>query len=386
MALPDQGTELRGRSTPGLCRVRGLAPTRLESRAPIPPHRDGSAPACEALGASRDLSAGRLSQRFNTMRSTTRSQIPSNLRSEGLWRRAAAVSTMSAARKESIRRPSRELYCSAMPDLHAAVGTAIDWPVEHAAAAVITADGAVATTAGEWDRPFALASVTKLLAAYAVLVAVETGKVDWSTPAGPSGATVRHLAAHSSGLSFAEAKVLAKPGTRRIYSNLGFDILGEVVASGVGRPFAEHLEEAVLAPLGMRATRLDGSPAASGVSTAADLARFAAELQRPTLVRPETLAAAVNVAFPGLNGVLPGFGMQKPNDWGLGFEIRDGKSPHWTGQSSSPRTFGDFGQTGTFLWVDPDREAACVALTDRAFGPWAIRAWPLFTDTILAAL
>jgi CubicO group peptidase (beta-lactamase class C family) len=142
----------------------------------------------------------------------------------------------------------------------------------------------------------------------------------------------------------------------------------------------------VLAPLGMRATRLDGSPAASGVSTAADLARFAAELQRPTLVRPETLAAAVNVAFPGLNGVLPGFGMQKPNDWGLGFEIRDGKSPHWTGQSSSPRTFGHFGQTGTFLWVDPDREAACVALTDRAFGPWAIRAWPLFTDTILAAL
>jgi len=273
-----------------------------------------------------------------------------------------------------------------VPDLHAAVGTATDWPVGHAAAAVITADGAVAATAGEWDRPFGLASVTKLLAAYAVLVAVEAGLVDWTTPAGPEGSTVRHLAAHTSGLSFAEATVLAKPGTRRIYSNVGFDVLGDAVAAGVGIPFAEYLDDAVLTPLGMTATRLEGSPAASGIATAADLARFAAELQAPMLVRPETLSAAVNVAFPGLDGVLPGYGRQKPNDWGLGFEIRDGKTPHWTGAHSSPRTFGHFGQSGTFMWVDPEAGVACVVLTDRAFGPWAIKAWPLFTDGILAAL
>lgn len=94
----------------------------------------------------------------------------------------------------------------------------------------------------------------------------------------------------------------------------------------------------------------------------------------------------MTVQYPGTKGVLPGYGHQNPNDWGLGFEIRDGKSPHWTGSSSSPRTFGHFGQSGTLLWIDPDAGAACVALTDRAFGPWAVEAWPAFTDAVLAGL
>jgi CubicO group peptidase (beta-lactamase class C family) len=151
-------------------------------------------------------------------------------------------------------------------------------------------------------------------------------------------------------------------------------------------PFDRYLHEAVLAPLGMADTRLDGSPAADAVSTAADLARFAIELLAPTLVHRGTLDEATTVAFPGVDGVLPGYGRQKPNDWGLGFEIRDGKSPHWTGANSSPRTFGHFGQSGTFLWVDPAVDAACLALTDRNFGPWAVEAWPPYTDGVLAAL
>ena len=110
-----------------------------------------------------------------------------------------------------------------MPDLRLAVGTVLDWPVDHVAAAVVTADGTVAATAGETDRVFRLASVTKLLTAYATLIAVEEGAVEWDTPAGPPGSTVRHLAAHASGLSFTEGKVQAKPGARRIYSNVGFD-------------------------------------------------------------------------------------------------------------------------------------------------------------------
>ena len=150
-----------------------------------------------------------------------------------------------------------------MPDLRLAVGTVLDWPVDHVAAAVVTADGTVAATAGETDRVFGhLASVTKLLTAYATLIAVEEGAVEWDTPAGPPGSTVRHLAAHASGLSFSEGKVQAKPGTRRIYSNVGFDVLGETVATAAGIPFAEYLYEAVCEPLGMTATRLDGSPAA----------------------------------------------------------------------------------------------------------------------------
>ena len=53
-------------------------------------------------------------------------------------------------------------------------------------------------------------------------------------------------------------------------------------------------------------------------------------------VHGETHAEATTVQFPGLDGVLPGFGVQRPNDWGLGFEIRDDKSPHWTGLANSP--------------------------------------------------
>jgi CubicO group peptidase (beta-lactamase class C family) len=90
------------------------------------------------------------------------------------------------------------------------------------------------------------------------------------------------------------------------------------------------------------------------------------------------------VQFSGLDGVLPGFGVQRPNDWGLGFEIRNGKSPHWTGSKNSKGTYGHFGQTGTFLWVDPAADVALVVLTDRVFGDWAKSRWPGLSDTVLA--
>ena len=260
------------------------------------------------------------------------------------------------------------------------------WPVDNAAAAVVAASGEVLGAAGPQEREFTLASVTKLLTAYATLVAVEEGAVEWDQPAGPEGSTVRHLIAHTSGLAFDEHKVMARPGTRRMYSNAGFEVLADTVHEASGIPFAEYLTEAVLAPLGMESSRLAGTAGAGAVSTCADLARFAAELQAPTLLSPSTVDEATSVAYLGLSGVLPGYGYQKDNDWGLGFEIRDHKSPHWTGANSSPRTFGHFGQSGTFLWVDPDAGAACVVLTDRDFGPWAVEAWPPFTDRVLAAL
>lgn len=258
------------------------------------------------------------------------------------------------------------------------------WPVPTAAAGVVRADGAVLGLRGPADRRFPLASVTKPLAAYAVLVAYEEGAVEFDEPAGPPGATVRHLLAHTAGLAFDEHRVTARPGERRLYSNAGFEQLGDHVAKATDIPFGEYLRQAVLEPLGMTSTSLEGSPAKDGVSTVEDLLRFAAEVQAPRLLDPRTVAEAMSVQYPGTKGVLPGYGLQNPNDWGLGFEIRDSKAPHWTGASSSPRTFGHFGQSGTFLWIDPDAELACVALSDRAFGPWAIEAWPPFTDAVLA--
>ncbi|MFC4036551.1 serine hydrolase domain-containing protein [Streptomyces polygonati] len=261
-----------------------------------------------------------------------------------------------------------------------------NWPVREAAGIVVRRDGTVAGTYGQVEREFTLASVTKPLAAYAVLVAYEEGVFELDDPAGPDGSTVRHLLAHCSGLAFDEHKVTAAPGTRRLYSNAGFEVLGDTLTKAADMPFAEYLRQAVLEPLGMTATSLPGSPAAGGVSTARDLALFAAELQAPSLLHPSTVATATSVAFPGLRGVLPGYGNQNPNDWGLGFEIRDGKSPHWTGSLSSPGTYGHFGQSGTFLWVDPAAGAACVALTDRDFGEWALPLWPAFTDAVLREL
>ncbi|SEF48829.1 CubicO group peptidase, beta-lactamase class C family [Actinacidiphila yanglinensis] len=266
------------------------------------------------------------------------------------------------------------------------LATIAEWPVPNASAGVVRADGTVAGTHGALHRRYPLASVTKPLAAYVVLVAWEEGVFELDDPAGPAGSTVRHLLAHASGLAFDAPRPMAAPGTRRIYSNAGFELLGETLEKAAGMPFAEYARQALLEPLGMADTALDGSPAYGGVSTVGDLLRFAAELQAPRLLHPSTVATATSVAFPGLKGVLPGYGRQDPNDWGLGFEIRGTKSPHWTGAGSSPATFGHFGQSGTFLWVDPAAGAACVTLTDRAFGDWALPLWPRLTDAVLAEL
>ena len=260
------------------------------------------------------------------------------------------------------------------------------WPAGTVAVAVVDASGAVLGSYGPQDRPFRLTSVTKLLSAYAMLLAVEEGAVDLDQPAGPPDSTVRHLLAHASGLAFDSGQILATPATKRIYSNTGFAVLAETVAAGSGIRFDDYLAEGVLQPLGMAASRLEGPAGYGAVSTCADLARFATELQAPTLLAPQTLAEATQVAYPGLDGLLPGFGMQRPNDWGLGFELRGHKSPHWTGDRNAPATFGHFGQSGTFLWVDPVAGAACVVLTDRDFDPWARDTWPAFSDGVLAEL
>ena len=180
-----------------------------------------------------------------------------------------------------------------------------NWPVPTAAAAVVRADGTVAGTRGPTGRQFALASVTKPLAAYAALVAYEEGAIELDEPAGPDGATVRHLLAHTSGLAFDEHQVAAAPGTRRLYSNAGFEVLGEHIAKATEIPFADYLRQAVLEPLGMSSTFLDGgaSPAKDGVSTVDDLVRFAAEVQQPRLLDARTVAEAMSVAWPGLKGV-----------------------------------------------------------------------------------
>jgi len=259
------------------------------------------------------------------------------------------------------------------------------WGAAHAAAAVVGPEG-VRASHGDLGLSLPWASVTKPVTAFAVLIAVERGLIDLDEPAGPPGSTVRHLLAHTSGLPFEGGPVLSAPGRRRIYSNPGFDILGALVAERAGESFGSILRAWVLEPLGMTDTRLLDRPSQGLDGPLADLAAFARACLRPVLPSPAMFRVATTVAFPGLPGVVPGVGRFDPCDWGLGFELHDGKASHWMAARNSPATFGHFGGAGTFLWVDPVADAALAVLTDRAFGPWALDGWPTVSDAVLRTL
>jgi CubicO group peptidase (beta-lactamase class C family) len=248
------------------------------------------------------------------------------------------------------------------------------WPSEHVALGVM---GAAEAEHGDVDHVFEWASVTKLATAVAVLVACEEGIVDLDEPVGPPGSTLRHLLAHASGLPPDGAVPTAAPGSKRIYSNTGFEVAAALVGERAEMPFHEYFKH-------VWGFALAGSPASGVDGSLRDLKTVAQELFAPGRITAETLAEATSVQFPGLDGVLPGYGRMEPNDWGLGFELRDSKQPHWTGTRNSPRTFGHFGRSGTFLWVDPHRNLALACLTDLTFGDWAKEAWPRLADAVLA--
>lgn len=258
------------------------------------------------------------------------------------------------------------------------------WPVDRAAAGFTDAT-ARRIVMGNPEWRIRIASVSKLLVGYVALIALEEGSIGLDEPAGPPGATVGDLLAHSSGLAFDSPAVMAPPRERRIYSNRGIELFTHHLEMATDMRFAEYLELGLLGPLGMTSTELRGSPAHDVWSTVTDLLAFCSELLEPSLIAPTTVAMATTPHHPELMGMLPGVGRMDPNPWGLAFEIKGSKHPHWTGDANSPRTFGHFGGSGTFLWVDPVAGIGCVALTDRNFGPWALEAWPRFSDAVLAS-
>ncbi len=257
------------------------------------------------------------------------------------------------------------------------------WPDSQAAAiGARTVDG-VAGRGGDTTRVSRIASVSKLFVTVACLVAVEEGTIELDEPAGRPGATVRHLLAHTAGYDFDRPEFVADVGARRVYSNIDIEVLAEHVSRRAGMPFAEYQREAVIMPLRLEATELRGSPAFDIHSSVDDLLTFAGELLAPTLVASSTLGEAVTEQFPGLAGLLPGWGRFDPLPWGLGFEIKGSKSPHWSGSRTSPQTFGHFGGSGTYLFVDPVAGLAAAAVSGTDFDEWAVAAWPATNDAIL---
>lgn len=260
------------------------------------------------------------------------------------------------------------------------------WPDPTQARIGVTDTSGVVAGGGDLAAVGPLASISKVIASLAGLVAIEEGTIAVDQAAGPDGCTVRHLLAHASGLAFGDDQQLAGVGERRIYSNTGIEVFADHLAAQAGMPFADYQREAVLVPLGMADTELVGSPAHGVRSNIDDLLRLGRELLTPTLIDPATLAQATEPQFPHLAGVLPGFGRHDPNPWGLGMELRGAKSPHWTAPTAGPGTFGHFGGSGTYLWVDPTRGLAAAAISGTDFGPWAVEAWPATNQQILDRL
>jgi len=259
------------------------------------------------------------------------------------------------------------------------------WPVPHAGVVVIGPHG-VLSRHGATDLVLPIASIAKPLTAATVLVAVAHGELDLDEPVGPTaeqGATLRHLLAHAGGLGFEQDERTMAPGARRIYSNWGFEVAAAHAATRAGRPFATLLREHVTGPLGMDATTLDGSPAWAMNSTVADLARFAGELLAPVGLPSAAHALLTTPAFPELDGVLPGFGRQRPNGWTLGLEVRGTKDPHWSGTRMSPDAVGHFGRSGSLIWADAHAGVAVVSLAGLDFGDWARTAWPELNDAVI---
>lgn len=268
----------------------------------------------------------------------------------------------------------------------AALDQIAGWDVPNAAAAVVD-PGGIVEAHGPTDRAFPLASVTKVLTAAAVHIAVEEGTLalDDVPAGGQPGATVRHLLAHASGLPpDGDRTPLGTPERKRIYSNVGFEVLGEHLAERSGMTAHDYARAALVDPLALAATTVAGSPAHGFSSSVDDLAAVLVALRAGRLLAPESVAAMTTPAFPSLAGVLPGYGAQDPNPWGLGVEVRGAKHPHWTAPANSEATWGHFGRSGTFLWWDPALDLGLVVLTDREFGAWAVGTWPALASAVLA--
>ncbi|MFE9964771.1 serine hydrolase domain-containing protein [Streptomyces sp. NPDC005525] len=268
------------------------------------------------------------------------------------------------------------------------------------------------------DTVFDLASLTKVVATTpAVLRLADTGALRLDDPvrrhlpgftgAGKSEVTIRHLLSHSSGLpphrdfwqlpgdpADRVAAVLAEPldhlpGTVVNYSDLGFILLGEIVATVAGQQLDTAVRELVLDPLGLTATRYlppadwravtaateappggepkrgvvhdENAESLGGVAghaglfgTAPDLAHYlrAGWLTDESPLSARTRSEALSLQTVGLDGAR-GLG------WALPGDVWDHMSPHWPATGA-----GHTGFTGTSLALDPVTGIWVVLLTN----------------------
>lgn len=239
---------------------------------------------------------------------------------------------------------------------------------------------------GDSSLPFPWASVTKTAFALSAWIALERGLIDLDDPAPfpVPEANFAALLSHTSGLDFASNQVICPPYRRRIYSNCGPELAGEMLERTSGVAPSKWVCDEVFSPLGMTQTVLAGSVSYGAHGPVCDLIKLAEELACPTLISAQAHSYFTSPYPAGLPGILPGYGYQSDNAWALGVELRAKKFPHWLGQDFSPATFGQFGQSGSFLWVDPVAQVAGVFLGAEPFGSQHREIWPGLTSAMRA--
>ncbi len=272
------------------------------------------------------------------------------------------------------------------------------------------------------DTVFDLASLTKPIAtAASIMQLVEAGQISLDDPVakhlpafashGKETITVRHLLTHQGGLiadnsmkDFADGRVksienllnlapLAAPGERFIYSDVGFMVLGELVATVSGQSLDQYTRTHLFEPLGMRETMylptaiaaerfapteqrdghwmrgevhdprafaLDGVAGHAGLfSTADDLARYAQAMLSGGQLGEARILQLETVTLMTSSQRVPGGGVR-----GLGWDIHTGYSSN-RGDLLSPTACGHGGFTGTALWFDPQQQLFMVFLSNR---------------------
>jgi CubicO group peptidase (beta-lactamase class C family) len=273
---------------------------------------------------------------------------------------------------------------------------------------------------------FALASLTKPLVGAACMVAIEEGLLDLDAEV-RDAFSLRHLLSHCAGLPqpglrWQEPPGYA-PGTQRWYSNAGYVQAAKLLEAASGMSCAAYLREAVFSPLGMDASlglaatdaaraarvwepghygegelfnserfRADAPPQGGGFAGARAYGSLLScllargESAGRALLAPETVDEMLAPQFGPLPGGVGGVGEWTDLCWGLGFDVRGRREPHWAGASLSPRAASHFGASGTLAWLDPERGVGLVALANRGtYSGWWREPWSALGAAVTAA-
>jgi uncharacterized protein YbbC (DUF1343 family)/CubicO group peptidase (beta-lactamase class C family) len=273
------------------------------------------------------------------------------------------------------------------------------------------------------DTVFDLASLTKVVATTtSVMILVEDGKVRLQDrvakhiPEFASGGgardqvTVEQLLTHRAGLAaddpmdlyvgaareILERKykqtLVAPPGSRFLYSDVGFEVLGELVRRISSLPLEEFARQRVFVPLGMKDTEFrPGGAGKVSLSRIAPTERINGEIRRGAVHDPRAFALGGVAGHAGLfstaddlarfcaavlqggGGVLSPAGvaaMTRPRFYGdenlrgLGWDVGTGFSSN-RGDLFPLGSFGHTGWTGTSLWIDPATDTFVILLTNR---------------------